>query len=45
MTHHLAGLDHHQIADRLGLPVELVYGRFHRAKATLRRFLGGDEMS
>jgi RNA polymerase sigma factor (sigma-70 family) len=39
MVRHLAGLDHKQTAADLGVPIQVVYRRFHAAKGNLRRLL------
>ena len=39
VVRHLRGMSHGQIAADLGLPVQVVYRRFHQAKAILRHLL------
>jgi DNA-directed RNA polymerase specialized sigma24 family protein len=39
MSLHSEGLDHHQIAADLDLPIRIVNARFHRAKLALHRIL------
>jgi RNA polymerase sigma factor (sigma-70 family) len=40
MVRHLAGMNHDQIAAELGVPIQVVYRRFHAGKGNLRRLLG-----
>lgn len=39
VVRYLAGMDHESIATELGIPVTVVYRRFHASKAALRRLL------